>query len=165
LGEEKSIIKAFSNYSSWLHSLENLDENLWSNPITEGKWSVSEIIAHITNWDNHLLSEIIPSVRKGEGMEFPDFDSYNKKASDYAKSGISPSKLLEEAKNTRNLLVKELYEVPTEVLNRPLPSNGVTHCPHTGTPYSLQYIITEFIDHDIHHQRQIIEFLKENNLD
>ncbi len=28
-------------------------------------------------------------------------------------------------------------------------------CPHTGTPYSLLYIIQEFIEHDQHHKVQI----------
>ena len=164
MNEEANIIADFSKYSSWLNTLVDMNETLWSKPIAKGKWSISEIIAHIINWDNHLLSEVIPSVRKEKGMEFPDFDTYNKKASDYAKSGISQSKLLKEAKDTRELLVKELNELPTEKLTKSLTSNGITHCPHTGTPYSLIYIVKEFTDHDNHHKRQIIQFLKENNL-
>ena len=60
------------------------------------------------NWDDYLLRETLSSVRDGKGMEFPDFDTYNKLASSYAKSGISKMKLLEEAKAKRELLVKEL---------------------------------------------------------
>ena len=60
------------------------------------------------NWDDYLLRETLSSVRDGKGMEFPDFDTYNKLASSYAKSGISKMKLLEEAKSKRELLVKEL---------------------------------------------------------
>jgi len=164
LSEVKNIISNFSHYSSWLSTLEEINETLWSKPIAESKWSVSEIIAHIMNWDNYLLTEIFPSVQNEQGMEFPDFDTYNKKASNYAKSGISQSKLLEEAKDTRELLVKELNELPTEKLKNPLTANGVTHCPNTGTTYSLIYIVKEFTDHDNHHKRQIIQFLKENNL-
>lgn len=164
MSEVKSIISNFCHYSYWLSTLEEINETLWSKPIAEGKWSVSEIIAHIMNWDNYLLTEIFPSVQNEQGMEFPDFDTYNKKASNYAKSGISQSKLLEEAKDTRELLVKELNELPTEKLKNPLTANGVTYCPNTGTPYSLIYIVKEFTDHDNHHKRQIIQFLKENNL-
>lgn len=164
MSEVKNIISNFSHYSSWLSTLEEINETLWSKPIAEGKWSVSEIIAHIMNWDNYLLTEIFPSVQNEQGIEFPDFDTYNKKASNYAKSGVSQSKLLEEAKDTRELLVKELNELPTEKLKNPLTANGVTHCPNTGTPYSLIYIIKEFTDHDNHHKRQIIQFLGENNL-
>lgn len=165
MSEVKNIISNFSHYSSWLSTLEEINETLWSKPIAEGKWSVSEIIAHIMNWDNYLLTEILPSVQNEKGMEFPDFDTYNKKASSYAKSGISQSKLLEEAKDTRELLVKELNELPTEKLKNSLTANGVTHCPHTGTPYSLIYFVKEFTDHDNHHKRQIIQFLRDNNMD
>ncbi|MGH1328957.1 DinB family protein [Bacillus pretiosus] len=164
MSEVKNIISNFSHYSSWLSTLEEINETLWSKPIAESKWSVSEIIAHIMNWDNYLLTEIFPSVQNEQGMEFPDFDTYNQKASNYAKSGVSQSKLLEEAKNTRELLVKELNELPTEKLKNPLTANGVTHCPNTGTPYSLIYIVKEFTDHDNHHKRQIIQLLRENNL-
>ena len=73
-----------------------------------GKWTIGEIISHIMNWDDYLLRETLSSVRDGKGMEFPDFDTYNKLASSYAKSGISKMKLLEEAKAKRELLVKEL---------------------------------------------------------
>ncbi|RPJ94399.1 DinB family protein [Rummeliibacillus sp. TYF005] len=162
---ETTIINEFSNYSSWLNTLEDMEETLWSKPIAKGKWSVSEIIAHIINWDNHLISEVIPAVQSGKGMEFPDFNTHNKTASNYAKSGISKSKLLEEAKNTRKRLVKELNELPNELLNKSITSNGVTHCPHTGTPYSLIYIVKEFIDHDHHHKGQIIQFLKKKTID
>ncbi|WP_042142734.1 DinB family protein [Paucisalibacillus sp. EB02] len=165
MSEETNIISDFGKYSSWLNTIEDMSEALWTKPIAKGKWSVSEIISHIINWDNHLLSEVIPAVRNEKGMEFPDFDTHNKKASDYAKSGISQSKLLKEAIDTRELLVKILNEIPTEKLNKPLTANGVTHCPHTGTPYSLIYIINEFTDHDNHHKGQVIQFLKENNLE
>lgn len=163
--KETDIIHKFSNFAAWLNTLEALDERLWTKPIAEGKWAVSEIIAHIMNWDNYLIAEVIPSVLSGKGIAFPEFDPFNKKASDYAKSGISKTELLKEAKETREQLVKELSELPNEILNKHITSNGATHCPHTGTPYSLIYTICEFIDHDYHHQNQIIKFLKENNLD
>lgn len=158
MSEVKNIISNFSHYSSWLSTLEEIDETLWFKPIAEGKWSVSEIIAHIMNWDNHLLTEVLPSVQNEKGMDFPDFDTYNKKASNYAKSGISQFELLKEAKDTRELLVKELNEFTTEELNKSLTTNN-------GTPYSLIYIVKEFTDHDSHHKEQIIQFLRENNLD
>jgi uncharacterized damage-inducible protein DinB len=161
MGENK-IINDFNEYSIWLNTLKGMKEELWVAPISEGKWTISEIISHIMNWDDYLLCETLSSVRNGQGMEFPDFDTYNNLASNYAKSGISKVKLLEEAKAKRELLVKELRLLPDENLKTLLTANGVSHCPHTGTPYSLIYIIKEFIDHDNHHKRQVIHFLNEN---
>ncbi|MBU9723291.1 MULTISPECIES: DinB family protein [Bacillaceae] len=164
MSEERNIIHSFGEFSTWLSTLEDLDETLWSKPISEGKWSVSEIVAHIMNWDHHLLFEVIPSVREGKGMEFPECDPFNKKASDYAKSGVSQAKLLKEVRYKRELLVKELHTVPTVMLNKPLTVNGETHCPHTGLPYSLIVITHHFIYHDQHHQKQITEFLEANTV-
>ncbi|PEL80362.1 hypothetical protein CN558_18070 [Bacillus wiedmannii] len=161
MGENK-IIHDFNEYSIWLNTLKGMKEELWMNPISEGKWTIGEIVSHIMNWDECLLTKVLPSVREGQGMEFPDFDTYNKLASNYAKSGISNMRLLEEAKAKRELLVKELRLLHDEKLKKPLTANGVSHCPHTGTPYSLIYIIKEFIEHDNHHKRQVIHFLNEN---
>ena len=143
MGENK-IINDFNEYSIWINTLKGMKEELWMAPISEGKWTIGEIISHIMNWDDYLLRETLSSVRDGKGMEFPDFD-YNKLASSYAKSGISKMKLLEEAKAKRELLVKELKLLSAGNLKKPLTANGVSHCPHTGTPYSLIYIIKEFV--------------------
>ncbi|HGH7175768.1 TPA: DinB family protein [Bacillus wiedmannii] len=163
MGENK-IINDFNEYSIWIHTLKGMKEELWVAPILEGKWTIGEIVSHIMNWDDYLLRETLSSVKDGQGMEFPDFDTYNKLASNYAKSGISKMKLLEEAKAKRDLLVKELRLMPVGNLKEPLTANGESHCPHTGIPYSLIYIIKEFVDHDNHHKRQIIDYLNENQV-
>ncbi|HHT7238085.1 MULTISPECIES: DinB family protein [Bacillus] len=163
MGENK-IINDFKEYSIWVSTLKDMKEELWTAPISEGKWTVGEIISHIMNWDEYLLGETLSSVREGHGMEFPDFDTYNKIASNYAKSGISKRKLIEEAKAKRELLVKEVCRLSVDKLNEHLTANGVAYCPHTGMPYSLIYIIKEFVDHDNHHKRQIINFLSENDI-
>ncbi|MDF0726693.1 DinB family protein [Cytobacillus sp. S13-E01] len=138
-----------------VESLKGLSEVEWKRPITEGKWSISEIVSHFMNWDNYLISNIVPSVKKEEPLGFPEFDSFNNLASIYAKSGISQSNLIDEVILTRYHLVKELVDMPEEVITKSLPVNGVTYCPHTGEPYSLRYIIKEFIEHDQHHIQQI----------
>ena len=156
------IIEQFYQYATWLDMLAEKDETFMYEPIEEGKWSVAEIIAHITKWDEHLLEVVLPAVRSGEGMTFPDFEPFNRQASDYAASGISLAELLAHAKSARRLLVKELKEMPLNQLTLMLPSNGETHCPFTGTPYSLLYVVEEFIQHDHHHQRQVMQFLQQH---
>ncbi|MBE5106769.1 hypothetical protein IGI01_16265 [Bacillus thuringiensis] len=73
-------------------------------------------------------------------------------------------KLIEEAQAKRELLVKEPRLLPTRKLKKPLTANGVSYCPHTRISYSLIYIIKEFVDHDNHHKRQVINFLNKNQL-
>jgi ribosomal protein S18 acetylase RimI-like enzyme len=155
--DRKTVIEAFHYYSIWLRLLDDMEEHTWTMPIGPDKWSCREIISHITNWDKHLLTKVLPSIEQGEGMFFPDFDPFNEAAAEYARSGISKIELLHEAKETRNQLIKALKEMPAEQLCHSVPSNGETHCPHTGTPYSLLYIIQEFTYHDRHHQKQIAD--------
>ncbi|MFA2810806.1 DinB family protein [Bacillus mycoides] len=163
MGENK-IINDFKDYSMWITTLKGMKEELWTAPISEGKWTIGEIVSHIMNWDDYLLRETLSSVRDGQGMEFPVLDTYNKQASNYAKSGISKIKLLEEAQAKRDLLVQELNRLSIGKLKEHLTANGVSYCPHTGMPYSLIYIIKEFVDHDNYHKRQIINFLNENQV-
>lgn len=37
MSEERNIIRVFSEYSSWLNTLEDIDKALWSKPIAKGK--------------------------------------------------------------------------------------------------------------------------------
>lgn len=105
------------------------------------------------------MSRVIPAVLDGEGMEFPEFGPFNERAAAYADT-VTPGRLITEAQNKRNQLVSRLLELPKEVLERPATSNGDTHCPHTGLPYTLIDIIGDFTDHDHHHRKQMDDFLR-----
>jgi hypothetical protein len=151
----KETILRYKEFTEWTDTLHDVHESIWIHPIAEGKASVGEIITHLKNWDTYLISTIIPAIKNGEGMVFPDFDSFNKIAYEYARSGISKDCLLDEFKQTRLRLVEILLAEP-DVVTKHVTANGVEYCPHTSTPYSLLYIIHEFIDHDIHHKNQIL---------
>lgn len=152
----KSTILRYKEFTEWTDTLTDVHEGIWLQPISEGKASVGEIISHLKNWDTYLISTIIPAIKKGEGMVFPDFDSFNKIAYEYARSGISKDRLLDEFKLTRLQLVVEILLADPDVVAKHVTANGVETCPHTGTPYSLLYLIHEFNDHDNHHKNQIL---------
>ncbi|WNR44913.1 DinB family protein [Paenibacillus roseipurpureus] len=154
-----STILRYKEFTEWTDTLQDVQESMWLQPMTEGKASVGEVISHLKNWDAYLIETIIPAIKYGEGMIFPDFDSFNKLAYEYAKSGISKDRLLEEFKATRLQLVEMLLAAP-DLVAKHVTVNGVATCPHTGTPYSLLYIIHEFNDHDNHHKNQIAANLK-----
>ena len=125
----------------------------WTIPIAEGKWSVSEIVSHIMFWDQHILSEISKQIKE---ITFPDFDLKNKVAAEYAKSGVTKSQLLKEAKSAREELITAMNKMSEEKLEQPIFMNGESHCPRTGMPYSLFFIMEEHSEHDTYHQKQII---------
>ncbi|GFZ91582.1 hypothetical protein GCM10008018_42330 [Paenibacillus marchantiophytorum] len=154
----ENTIYRYKEFTEWTDTLHNIHEKIWLQPIAEGKASVGEIISHLKNWDTYLISTIIPAIKNGKGMVFPDFDYFNNIAYEYARSGVSRNCLLDEFKQTRTMLVETLL-TESEVVAKPVTANGLENCPHTGTPYSLLYIIHEFNDHDNHHKNQILTVL------
>ncbi|SFL75770.1 DinB superfamily protein [Paenibacillus sp. 1_12] len=152
----REAIVTYKQFAEWVPTLLVFDERDWLRPIAVGKASVGEIISHLMNWDRYLIETILPAVKRGEGMVFPDFDSFNKSAYVYANSGVSRYQLLDEFTNTRLELVELLLAMSSEDLDKPVTANGISICPHTGAPYCLGLIIQEFNEHDRHHQKQIL---------
>lgn len=154
----KETIHRYKEFIEWTDTLRDLDDSVWLTPVSDGKATVAEIISHLQNWDHYLINTIIPAIKNGEGMVFPDFDSFNQKAYEYARSGISKNRILDEFKQTRHQLIGILLTQP-DISTKHVTANGVENCPHTGTPYSLLYTIHEFIEHDIHHKNQILSVI------
>lgn len=153
--KQTELVAQFDELAQWYAALTGGEQG-WSMPIGEGKWCPAEIVAHLMKWDEYLLPAVLPEALKINGrVEFPDHDQYNAASSAYARSGRSSAALLEEARHTRSKLVKELRKLTEEQFTKPITVNGLTHCPQTNTPYSLAYLIWEFIQHDGHHRKQI----------
>ena len=153
------VIQEFASYTEWLDSLEKLSESDWNEQINSEKWSIKQIVLHIAHWDNHLLNVIIPSVKNGEGMIFPDFDSFNARATKRAEK-LTGDAVLKESLSSRQTLVNMLESLSEETLTFKTSANGVSHDPNQGVPYSLHVIIEEFIEHDRHHMKQVESILK-----
>jgi hypothetical protein len=84
---------------------------------------------------------------------------FNAASAAYARSGISSATLLNQAIETRESLVRKLSEMTEQHFSQPTKVNGYTHCLQTNSPYSLGYLIWEFIQHDRHHCKQVEGFL------
>lgn len=157
------MILRYKAFSSWVAALNEIDQSLWTQPVEQGKWSVSEIISHLMNWDRYLLEAVVPTIRDGgTAIHFPEFDPYNQQAANYAKSGISQAALIEETIRMREQLVDQLLALSPEQYNRPITTNGVAISPHSGQPYTLAYLVEEFVMHDQQHQAQIEQFLQKS---
>jgi DinB superfamily len=152
---------SFQGMADWIERLREVEDEIWLKPTATDKWSISEILSHLMFWDRYLITEILPLIEKGAEVSFPPFDSFNQKAADYARSGLSKGELIQEVVETRDQLVFELLEMPADLRVKHVQVNGVTHCPRTAEPYSLFYLVHEFHEHDQHHKTQIERFLKE----
>jgi hypothetical protein len=131
----------------WVKSIEDMPDKKWRAPYATGKWSPSEIVAHLLFWDRFLLSLTIPAVNDGDMLPpFPPVEEENQKAAIYAGSK-SKKDLIEEFIQVRNEYTKQL-----DSLNEEMLSISFKVGEHSFTILSL---IEDFQGHDFHHQKQI----------
>lgn len=147
------------NYLCFLEKMKTIDEKIWFTPISENKWSISEIISHILFWDLHLINNVIPSVLEEKGLTFPEFNTQNLLASSYAKSGVTKEELLNEAIFNRNAYVKAISGIPLSKLEKNLTYNNSIFMSDGKTLCSFKEIVSVFENHDTHHMKQINNFL------
>ncbi|MFD1030298.1 DinB family protein [Metaplanococcus flavidus] len=151
--EKGQLLEAFTEYETYLASLNtrvNSDEDAHA-PIAEGKWSVSEIIAHLGEWDRFMREDRLPLMKEGAVIEsFSDVDAFNRKAVENVKTTHFPS-VLANAQKQRALLAKAIEEMDPSVFKAPF------------TVGSHQTDAAEYFEgmlsHDAHHRRQIDGFL------
>ncbi|MDX8365208.1 DinB family protein [Cytobacillus sp. IB215665] len=146
------IIERKLMLTDWSQSLNNMSDELWLKPIKKGSWATADIISHFKLWDMFLIENRLSYLVRGEA--FPkievDVEGMNKKASDYARSGISKNDLIDEFISVRKELVSIINHFPVEKFNQ--PCKGKEHL-------SLCDYLSSMVDHDIHHKKQIEDFL------
>ena len=149
---ENEIVENYRNHLT--NVMNQINDEAWSKSYSEGKATVAEIVGHLMGWDKYVIEQVIPSVVRGDGMQFPDFDTYNKQSYEYTKSR-SRETILSEFISTRNELCVMLSMLTNEQLCGSTTIGGSTHDAHTGKAFSLLFLIEEFTEHDHHHKKQL----------
>ncbi|RIW38473.1 DinB family protein [Bacillus salacetis] len=155
--DNRQVIEGLRKYCEFLENLRTIHSDIADNPRMEGKWSIKQIICHLYRWDIHLTQTIFPKGVINEAVTFPDHDEYNAQSEAYAAT-VNFTELLTLSLKARNQLIDELAR-HEKFLQHPITVNGLTHCPNSGSVYTLNYLMTEFIDHDQHHMKQIKQYL------
>ncbi|WP_203334981.1 DinB family protein [Planococcus beigongshangi] len=152
--EKEQLLEAFTEYEVYLASLNTRIETDQAahEPIAEGKWSVSEIIAHLGAWDRFMREERLPFMTEGaEIPSMPDVDAFNRQAVENVKDGEFPP-ILANAQKQRALLAKAIEEMDA----------GAYKAPFTVERHqtnAAEYF-EGLLSHDAHHRRQIDTFLE-----
>lgn len=131
------------NMSLWVHSLNELAEEKWRTQIAENKWTVAEIISHLSAWDSYIIDFRL-AIENEDFPTSPDVDEFNSTAAEYARNHSKETILSEFAKN-RNQLIECIKKLDENKLEKPFYRNLTI----------LQYL-GGFIEHDLHHQKQIL---------
>lgn len=138
----------YTKFDEWILSLKVLTETEWHMPIADGKWSVAAVVAHLLFWDQYSLKERFPYFKEGAELpSYPDFQSVNERALDYAENTATKEEILDGLLAVRAEFHKMLEEMDDEKLAVAFKISN--HQMTVGT-----YII-DFIQHDHHHQKQV----------
>jgi uncharacterized damage-inducible protein DinB len=146
-------IKKYQRYISFVESLRNLDEELWTTPIAENKWSVRDIIGHIMFWDKYTQEEAIMKIKTNQPVTVDDvnIDEFNQKAVEYVKT-TDKDEIINHTVQYRQEIIETLKILSEETFFN-------NYIDSSGNNFSINNFLEEFITHDDHHKRQIEKFL------
>lgn len=144
------IERHYQEFSEWANSLKELTEEQWSTSISEGKWTVGAVVAHLLFWDRYSLQERFPFFMEGaELTSFPDFQQVNDRARKYAEEEVSKNQIIDELIEVRKEYLDLLSRLTEEDLSISFKIGQ-----HTLT---VGGYFEDFIQHDLHHQKQVME--------
>lgn len=155
----KLLIQDLETLILTLATYKNLSTEQWSNPISKGKWSPAQIVSHINAWDQILITNIIPALVRDHAIQFPDTEMINSEAAQFVTT-ISQYDLIEQAIQTRKKLVQSFHELPDIIKNITFTINCYEQDPKTGESFTLLYLLADFVEHDLHHTKQIDTFIE-----
>ncbi|MBS4218264.1 DinB family protein [Bacillus sp. FJAT-49711] len=160
----KELINDLESFNLWVETLQKIEDHFFFEPIAAGKWSVAEIISHITFWDEYILEEMLPVMKPDADIHSIEFEPLNQKAAKYALSGVSPQSLINRQLEMRKKVVSALKEKTEEEFFSAFTLNGEKIDEYSGYPHSMFNYFASFVWHDNHHKKQIEEFLSEKHV-
>lgn len=137
----------YKDFDGWIHSLKGLTDTEWNMPLGEGKWSVAAVVSHLLFWDQYSLKERFPYFKEGAQLpSFPDFQGVNDRAREYAGK-TTKEEILDGLIAVRGEFGRMLEEMDDDKLAVAFKISD-----HHMTVSS--YFI-DFIQHDLHHKKQV----------
>ncbi len=117
----KRLDRAWQAFSE---SYAGLPEMALLEPGVEGDWSVKDIIAHVTWWEEEALKHL-PVILAGKkpprySVTYGGIDAFNAQQTEL-KRHLALSEVLQRRDDTHNRLVAYLEQVPAEQIARETP--------------------------------------------
>ncbi|WP_257391801.1 DinB family protein [Mesobacillus jeotgali] len=138
----------YVKFDGWIESLRNLKDSEWHKPLAEGSWTVAAVVSHLLFWDKYSLEERFPLFKEGAILpSYPDFQYVNDRAREYAEKQASKDQILDELLAVR----KEFHSILEKMDSKRL---GVSF-KISDHQMTINTYFTDFILHDLHHQRQV----------
>lgn len=153
--EKGQLLQQFHNWVNLVHILEDQEAALWNTPIAEGKWTVRDVVSHIMHWDMYFLNEAIVKIVQNQPVSSKhlDYDEFNEQAREIGRK-ISLARLAEQSIELREQIMHHITSMTEEQYD------GI-YMDEDGNNFGVAAYLQDFIEHDQHHMRQIMNLLKQ----
>ena len=150
--DKNEILSHYERSIAFVENLSNVTEEQWRTPIEAGKWTVAEIIGHLTPWDQYVLNQRLPFLFTEENLpKGPDVEEMNANAAMNSRTQ-SKEETVADFINQRQQLIDALYHIVDEQWRQPFTIGA--------SELTLYGYFASLVDHDLHHFSQIQKVLK-----
>jgi hypothetical protein len=117
VNREQLLSKLERAWRDFVASYAGLSEELLLEPGVTGRWSVRDIVAHVTTWEEEALKHL-PTIRKGGtplrySIGYGGIDAFNAQTTE-KKKDLSLADVFRERDNVHQRLLAFLQQVPDQ---------------------------------------------------
>lgn len=150
--DKHQIISHYERSIVFVESLANITEEQWRTPLEPGKWTVAEVIGHLTPWDEFVVKQRLPFLFIEESLpKGPDVEEMNASAARDSRTQSKEETIANFIKQ-RQQLMDALYQIVDKQWQQPFKI-GTTELTFHG-------YIASLVEHDLYHFSQIQKVLK-----
>jgi len=124
MNREQLLNKVEMAWKALQESYDGLPDALLTEPGVVEDWSVKDILAHVTIWEEEALKYLPTIVRGGRpprySVQYGGIDAFNALKTE-EKRNLSPSEVLSQLDETHRKLVNYVESVPEEQFTRETP--------------------------------------------
>ncbi|CQR54551.1 DinB family protein [Paenibacillus riograndensis] len=150
----EQLVFEFQSLIPYIQSLATLEDADWETPVAAGKWTLKEMLCHITQWDKYFYEEAFAKIQNGQPLtsRHQNFDEFNARAIEYAKS-LTTQAAIGQFVLYRTKILESTAGLSDEEFTK-------IYLDGDGKKFSIRGYLRDFIPHDKHHKRQMEQYLK-----
>lgn len=150
--DKHQIISHYEKAIVFVESLASITEEQWRTSIAPGKWTVAEVIGHLTPWDEFVVKQRLPFLFTGESLpKGPTVEELNTSAAKDSRAQSKEETIANFIKQ-RQQLIDALYRIVDEQWRQPFTIGD--------SELTLSSYFASLVDHDLHHFSQVRKFLR-----
>lgn len=150
--DKHRIISHYERSIVFVECLANITEEQWRTSIEPGKWTVAEIIGHLTPWDEFVVKQRLPFLFTEESLpKGPDVEEMNASAARDSRTQ-SKEETIANFINQRQQLMDAIDQIVDKQWQQTFTIGA--------SELTLYSYLASLADHDLHHFSQLQKVLK-----